>query len=101
MTKEQKEQKEEYEQEARKYSSLEALANTEGGKILIQGLQKDITAAIDVLAIKYKTASEIELRSACANLAVNLAVLRTMTNAKQNKKIYLEELELFKVDDET
>lgn len=81
------------------YSVLEAVERSEGGQLIIKGLKKDIVSAIDRLSNEYKTASEIELRTACAVLSERITLLRAFTRAGRQKKYALKELdELLTVD---
>lgn len=77
----------------RKYSSIDAVSNSEGGKIVVSSLQKDIVSVIDDLASKYKTASHVELIALCATLQARLALLRVLVRSRKLKKIALEELD--------
>lgn len=77
----------------RKYSSIDAVSNSEGGKIVVSSLQKDIVSVIDDLASKYKTSSHVELIALCATLQARLALLRVLVRSRKLKKIALEELD--------
>lgn len=76
------------------YSSLEALKNSEGGQLLIGSLQKDILSCIDVISLKYKDSSHIELVAICAKLSEKIALFRTISRSSKNKKLALDELKL-------
>lgn len=69
------------------YASLDSLANSEGGKVLIKTLTDDVFATIDTLCITYKKASQAELQALCAVLQVNLDLLRAIRNAPKNKAL--------------
>ncbi len=81
------------------YAALEALAQSEGGRIIIQALKTDILAVLDTLAIKYQTLPHAELIAACADMAAKLDTLRTLTNATKNKKFVYDELVEFLGED--
>jgi hypothetical protein len=66
------------------YAAVFALSTSEGGRILIESLRRDITASIDKLAAGYANLTEPVLRAECANLNVQLNVLRTLTRSKDN-----------------
>jgi len=78
------------EKELKKYSSLSALQDSEGGKIIIQALEKDIVSAIDSLCSKYKDGTHIELISLCSKLSERLFIMKTITRSKKNKDIILK-----------
>lgn len=86
-------QNKEIQEDIDKYASISALSNLEGGKILIGGLKSDILSAISFLSGNYKTAPEMELRTVCAKLDINLNLYRAMTRAEKNKQLAIEELE--------
>jgi hypothetical protein len=76
-----------------KFSSLDAINNTSGGKILILSLKKDIISSIDELSSKYKTSTHIELIALLARLSERLTMLRVLNRAKDLKKMAQEELD--------
>jgi hypothetical protein len=92
-------QKEDIKKEVKKYAALEAVAKSEGGKILIDSLQKDVVSAIDELAHKYKDASHMELIAIISKMHSRLLILRTLNRAGANKKFSKQELE-FLIDEE-
>lgn len=74
-------------------ASLDVLADSEGGKILVKNLTKDIVTTVELLAAKFKTATHVELIAYCAAMKEKLDVLRSLTRSKRNKKFKREELE--------
>src|SRR5665213_1588526 len=81
------------------YASLEALTASDGGKLIIKGLRKDILSAIDKLIASYRTAPEIELRTTCAVLGERFTLLRAFVRAPKQKQGAQKELdELLTVD---
>jgi hypothetical protein len=91
--------KEEVKSDIQKFSAIEAVSNTAGGKIIITSLERDLTSVIDELSSKYKTATRDELVSICASLSAKLALLRAFKKAKKLKKLAQEELK-FLLDEE-
>ena len=87
-----KEKTKEVKKDIKKYSSLEALQNTDGGKLLMTALKTDIGSCLDEISTKYKTASHAELLAVCAKFAANLALFRSIFRSSKNKKLALEEL---------
>lgn len=75
------------------YKSLDSLAHSEGGKILIESLGKDVVNGVESLLSKYKDAPEMDLRSTIAKLQSDLALLRVLTRSEKNKKQAEEELQ--------
>jgi len=76
-----------------KYTSLDTVANLEGGKILIDSLVQDITNTTSALAYGHKDKTHIELVSLCSGLAANLTLLKALTRAEKNKEGAKEALE--------
>ena len=69
------------------YAAIEATANSEGGKIIIAGLEKDALDAIDSICSGYKTKPHAELQAQAAKLEANLTLLRTLKRAGTNKSL--------------
>ena len=86
-----KEQKEEIEKDLGIASSLEAVALSEGGQMLINSLVKDIIGSIGMLSIHYSEYSIEQFISISANIKSKSALVRTLTRSSANKA-YLEEL---------
>jgi len=84
---------EEVKKDIKKYSAIDAISNSEGGKIVISSLQKDVVSVIDEMISKYKVASHTELISLCATLSARLTLLRVLNRSKKLKKVALEELD--------
>ena len=70
------------------YHDLKALGDTEGGKILINGLVQDSINAMHWLANAYENPDikDMDIRSKCARLQSTLYMLQTLTNAKKNEE---------------
>ena len=85
--------KKEVEKDLEVYSKLDALKDSEGGQILINSLYKDLSASLNVLISKYKTATHIELIALAAKFEANFNLLKTLLRARKNKKLAKTELE--------
>jgi len=71
--------------------SLAALAQSEGGQLLLASLLSDIASSVLGLSSSYKDASHIELIGLCAKLDCKLDMYRALKRAPHNKKV-LEDL---------
>lgn len=87
-----KTKKEETEEEVRKYASLEAVANSQGGQLLIKNLEKDFMAVIHTLRSKYATAELKELLPLLAKMDVRLDLIEVLRGAGKRKKDETETL---------
>ena len=74
------------------FSSIEALGNLEGGKKLIDTLEKDVVSSVDTLVSMYKTAQDIEIRTVIAELSSKLSLLRVLNRSGKNKEMAQDEL---------
>lgn len=79
--------------DADKYQALYALSTSEGGKILIESLKADIRSSIEKIAAGAGTLDEWMLRAECANLNVQLNMLRSLTRSAENRDGALEALD--------
>ena len=79
-------------EDAERYAALDGVANSEGGKILIEGLSSDCVDAIEVIRGSYKTATHAELLALCATLDARLAVLQSLQRAATNKTLARERI---------
>lgn len=79
--------------EVKKYKSLDVIAKSEGGEILIDDLKQKIADNVNTLDNSFLTISESQLRALCANLSALLGVLRLLTQAEKNAKVKAEDLE--------
>ena len=84
--------KDEVKTDIQKFSAIDAISNTIGGKIIITSLQKDVVFSIDELISKYKTISHIEMIALCARLSERITLLRVLNKAKKLKKLAQEEM---------
>ena len=78
----------------KKYSDLEALANSAGGKVLKDACLADIVSCLEMFAYTTKVPTLEEYIQMSAKLNEKLSTYRTLINAKKNiklAKIALEE----------
>ena len=71
--------------DVKRYAMLEAVERSEGGKVIIRGIEKEVVSAIDKIMSSYKTAQEIELRTWCAILDTRMTMLYLFMRAPKNK----------------
>lgn len=71
--------------------ALAALADTEGGKVLIATYLKAIAQQVDALSTRYRDATHTELIVLCADLSASLASYRELKRARKQKE-YLEQV---------
>lgn len=83
---------EEVKGEIGRFKALEAVGNSEGGKQIIKGALKNIDSSIATLAGMYKSASDSELRAACATLAANFELYNLLMGAKANRLTAMADL---------
>lgn len=76
---------EEMQKDLKKFSSLEAVSLSEGGKILIESLIVDIVNSVDTLGNRYGDMSIQQFVSICAEMKSKLDLVRVLTRAKKNK----------------
>ncbi len=79
-------EQEEIEKDIDLYKSMSAMADSDGGKIIITNLKRDVVSMIETLLSQYKSEKDIELRVTVARLEASLTLLRAMTRADKNKK---------------
>lgn len=76
--------------------ALSALADTEGGKLLLDSLLVDVSSIIGSLRSTYKDGSHVDLITLCARLDSKLsmyqALKRARTNTDQLKEILADAL---------
>ncbi len=81
-----------------KFLDLEALAKSQGGKLLIKNARKDVIYAIERLANGYADHTHPQLLAFCATLKSKLDLMRTLTRAKTNKELTEKELDTLIAD---
>jgi len=74
------------------YASLDVLADSEGGKLLISKLATDIISLAGTLGTKYKSSTHAELVGFCADLDSKYTMLLSLTRAKKNKDLATDAL---------
>lgn len=72
--------------------ALDSVSISEGGKILIESLKKDVISCCDTLAGRYTELTQPEFISICADMKSKLDLLRTLLRAPKNKKYLLKVL---------
>ena len=75
------------------FIALDALSLTDGGKILIKSLTKDIISTVESLCMKYPELTQTQFIAYSAKMKEKLDILRTLTRANKNKSILTEEIE--------
>jgi hypothetical protein len=78
--------------DVKKYKGLQALAESDGGKTLLDNLRRQIASDVDTLSGLLK-GTDVEIRAAIARLNADLYVYRTLLNADHNAKIASEDLQ--------
>jgi len=73
-----------------KYADLDLLANSKGGKVLIEYLQDSFVTALEELLTKYKT--ETNLIPLIAIIDEKLNLMRALSRAETNKELVLKAL---------
>lgn len=84
--------KDEVEKDIKEYKELSALSDSEGGKLLMKNLRKDIKTDLEILCSLVDD-DELKLRVAIMSFKKNLALLRTITRSKKNLELALQALE--------
>lgn len=73
------------------YHSLDQLRQSDGGKVLVDGLLKDIAGSIDVLAHRYGEMTRDQMTAICAEIAVRVNTVNAIRNSKANLDVIVEE----------
>jgi len=79
-------QQEEVKEELSTYKKLSALKDSEGGKILITSIRRDIESTITTLTASYLELDEVRLKALCAKLDTDSSMLMVLLNADKNKE---------------
>lgn len=74
-----------------KVAAISALADMEGGKVLVKSLIKDVMVDLDRISNGFKTLTNQEFIGIGASLKTNMEMIRVLSKAKENKK-FLEDL---------
>lgn len=83
--------KEEVEKDIKKYKAIYAIAEQDGGKLLIESLKFDIRRDIDIIMSLFDE-EEMKLRMAVVSLKKNLSLLKVLIGAKPNLDLASEAL---------
>lgn len=78
-------QEQEMQIDLKKAKALDAMADSEGGGILINALVTEIVSNIDALTVAYKATSHAEIIAIIAGLKARLDLLRILGRAKDAK----------------
>lgn len=73
-------------------SALDAIAISEGGKIITNGLLSDVVSDIETLSIRYKELTMQEFVGVCADLKTKLDLYRAIIRAPKAKSDLKEQL---------
>lgn len=82
----------ELEEDIKLAGDIEHVADTKGGKHLIDGLTADIVAGVDTLAVKHPTLTLQEFVAISADIKTRIDLLRALTRAKKTKESLIEML---------
>jgi len=74
-----------------KVSSLSALSENEGGKVLVSSLMADVLSDVESLCVKYSSMTMQEFVATCADMKTRIDLARVLSRARVNKK-YIEEM---------
>lgn len=74
-------------------AAISAIADMEGGKLLVSNLVKDVVGTIETLGVKYKTLTLQEFVGICADMKSKLDLARVIARSKKNKEYLDGELE--------
>ena len=76
-----------------KSAAISALSDTEGGKILLEGLLKDVISSVEELTAKYRTLTMQDFVGICSDMQNKLDLARAIARSKKNKEFLEGELE--------
>jgi hypothetical protein len=79
--------KTEIETDRENYLALSLLAESDGGKVIIANLLKDVAGTVERLSMDYKTATHFEIVRLCSDLNSKLSLYRSLTRAKGQLEI--------------
>ena len=86
-----KEEREEVLSDIKKYKSIAALLDQDGGKLLIKALQSDICGDFDSLCGMIRS-DEMTIKSVIARMSANVNLLRVLKRSRKNVKMAEEAL---------
>lgn len=76
----------------KKVSVLSNLYNTEGGKLLVTNLLKDILMDVDTLCIKHRTLTMQEFIGICSDMKSKMDLAQVLAHSKKNELQAREEM---------
>lgn len=82
----------ELKKELDEFKDLDALASSEGGKVLIDKLNKSILAILNELLTSYKDLNELQIKTELIRINSQLSLVRILTKSKSNKETLEEQL---------
>jgi len=85
--------KKEIEKDLKRYSDIEALTNTDGGKHLKKRCLDNIVSAVDTIATQFQDLTHIQMIAIAAKLNERLNMYRVLSNAKDSVDVTREALE--------
>lgn len=68
--------------------ALQSLHDSEGGRILIDGLVNDILGAVDILGATVTSATHAEMIALICKMKERIDLVRVLTSSKANKEVY-------------
>lgn len=82
---------EEVQDDISKYKSIVSLQNLDGGKLLVDSLEKSVSGGVENILAAYKTVQHTELIALISKLDANLSLLKVLTRADANLALAQEE----------
>lgn len=67
-------------------TAISAVGLSEGGKILVSSLVKDVVGIVDILCSQYHKLTQNEFISYCADMNSKLDLVRAITRSQRNKQ---------------
>lgn len=80
------------EEKLKENKNLFAVAEMDGGKILIEKLQENIKYAILNLSSEYEEMTEIQMKATVSIISANMDILKMLKGAEKNKKFFEKEV---------
>lgn len=91
--------KKEMKDDLRNANALEALARSEGGAILLDGLLSDIVSSVETIVGTFGEATHVQLISSCARLKEKLDLYRAIMVSAKNRDIIQKAYDLVLLQD--
>lgn len=77
-------------QNVRKYKAIERLANSDGGKYLLEDAKDSAVSILYQLSMNYATLSHTEFIALSAGLAEKMSTIEKLTGARKEKEIAID-----------